>query len=220
MNDGERHGRSPFLFAAGKRYIMQAGCNHRASFKESEQLLKERNVYQGRIFTVWAESAKLPDGRIREYDVVRHPGGSAVVAVDAAMRVCLIKQWRHAVNGWIVEIPAGKLDVAGESPQKAALRELKEEAGIQAGNITPLGTILSTPGFSDEVLHLFLATDLKPGETSHEAGEFIEVFWTPFKEALGMAQSGVITDAKTVAGLFRASALVGKERRFELENPC
>lgn len=188
--------------------------------KESETNLKDRNVYEGRIFTVRVETAKLPDGRTREYDVVRHPGGAAVVAVDSDLRVCLIKQWRHAVNGWLVEIPAGKLDVAGESPEMAASRELEEEAGVLAGKITSLGTILSTPGFSDEVLHLFLATDLALTKTSHEAGEFIEVFWAPFEKALDMALSGVITDAKTVAGLFRACALVGKAGGSGLENPC
>lgn len=173
--------------------------------------MPDRTIHRGRIFTVRVESAKLPDGRVRDYDVVRHPGGAAVVALDDEGRVCLIKQWRHAVGGWIVELPAGKLDVEGESPARTAMRELEEEAGVSAGELTPLGTILSTPGFSDEVLHLFLARGLRQTGTAHEDGEYIEVSWVPFREAVGMAQSGEIIDAKTVAGLFRAGAIIEAE---------
>lgn len=137
--------------------------------------------------------------------MVRHPGGVAVVAIDHAGRVCLLRQWRYAVGEWLWELPAGKLDVAGESPEAAAERELAEEAGLVARNWEPLGQILSTPGFSDEVLHLFLASDLSNVDTAHEEGEFIEIVWTDFNRALAMALRGEITDAKTVVGLFRAA---------------
>lgn len=168
----------------------------------------EGEVFKGRIVTVRMEKAVLPDGKVRLYEVVRHPGGAAVVAVDAAGRVALIRQWRHAADAWLWEVPAGKLDVAGETPLETAARELGEEAGLAAERWESLGAIVSTPGFSDEVLHLFLARGLSETPIAHDEGEFIELKWFPYAQALKMAESGEITDAKTVVALFRAAGRV------------
>ncbi len=119
--------------------------------------------------------------------------------------MCLLRQYRHAAGGWIWELPAGKIDDA-EPPLQTARRELAEEAGVRAEVWTPLGTMLSTPGFCDEELHLFLAQGLERVEREPEIHEVIEVHWTPFSEALAMAADGRIRDAKTVVALFRAQS--------------
>ncbi|MDW7708884.1 MAG: NUDIX hydrolase [Deferrisomatales bacterium] len=144
----------------------------------------------------------LPGGRTLPLEVVRHPGGAAAVAVDHRGRVCLLRQFRHAVGGWLWEIPAGKLD-PGETPERTARRELEEEAGVRAGTWLSLGQIVTAPGFCDEVIHLFLAQDLETGNPRPEDHEVLEVHWVDLGEALRRA-AGELRDAKTVAGLFRA----------------
>lgn len=140
-------------------------------------------------------------------EIIRHPGGAAVVAVDESNQVCLVRQYRHAAGGWIIELPAGKID-QGEQPAITAKRELQEEAGLTAKRWQSLDRMISTPGFCDELIHLFLARELTRGKTDHEAGEFIEVFWQPLSEACEQARSGDVYDAKTVIGLLRAEALI------------
>jgi len=154
------------------------------------------------------EEAALPDGSTLSLEVVRHPGGAAVAALDARGRVCLLRQYRHAAGGWLWELPAGKLD-PGEPPSATARRELEEEAGIRARSWTPLGEVITAPGFCDEVIHLFLARDLEIVPSRPEAHEFLEVHWVEFQEALRRAANGEIRDAKTVVALFRAREVLG-----------
>jgi len=135
--------------------------------------------------------------------VVRHPGGAAVVAVDAGQRVCLLRQYRYVAGGWLWELPAGKLEPA-EPPLSTARRELVEEAGVSAAHWQSLGTVLSSPGVFSEVLHLFLATELRAVPAAHEQAEVIEVHWMPFEEACRWALDGTLRDAKSVIGLLRA----------------
>jgi 8-oxo-dGTP pyrophosphatase MutT (NUDIX family) len=158
------------------------------------------------------EEATLPDGRPITLEVVRHAGGAAVAAVDGGGRVCLVRQYRHAAGGWIWEVPAGKLE-PGESPLDTAKRELEEEAGLLAESWVGLGRILPTPGFCDEVIHLYLARDLMEVPRRPEGNELIEVHRLDFGDALFRARSGEIEDAKTVAALFRAAGLLEEKRR-------
>ncbi len=138
-----------------------------------------------------------------ELEVVRHPGGAAVVALDTAQRVCLLRQYRHVVGGWIWELPAGKLD-PGDTPMTTARKELQEEAGLAAKQWDGLGRHISSPGIFDEVIHLYLARDLTEVADAPEEHELFEVHWLPLAEAVNRAAAGDIEDAKTVVGLFRA----------------
>ena len=160
-------------------------------------------MYRGRVVDLGVEEAVLPDGRPQSLEVVRHPGGAAAAAVDAGGRVCLLRQYRHAAGGWLWEVPAGKLD-SGEEPLAAARRELREEAGVTAGAWRSLGEVVTAPGFCDEVIHLFLATDLAIAPATPELHEVLEVHWLALDDALRRALKGEIRDAKTVSALFRA----------------
>ncbi|GAB4266789.1 MAG: NUDIX hydrolase [Deferrisomatales bacterium] len=169
-------------------------------------------MHRGQVVDLGIERARLPDGGQISLEVVRHPGGAAAVAVDGRKRVCLVRQYRHAAGGWIWEVPAGKRD-PGEQPLETARRELKEEAGVRAGAWTELGTILTTPGFCDEVIHLYLARHLEVGPARHGAEERIEIHWVPLAEAVGWARNGELRDAKSVVALLRAAHRLEGEAR-------
>lgn len=171
-------------------------------------------VYRGRVFDVELDRVRFPDGSVGELEMIRHPGASAVLPLyrpgewargDEAA-VVLLRQFRYAAGGMIWEVPAGKLD-SGESPESCALRELEEEAGLRAREIRRLTTVYTTPGFTDEVIHLFVAVGLGPGQTRHEASEFIERHEVGLAEALEMVASGHINDAKTICTLLCAARL-------------
>jgi ADP-ribose pyrophosphatase len=154
------------------------------------------------------ERVRLPNGRIAELDIVRHPGASAVVPFEGDDDVLLIRQYRHAAGGEILEVPAGKLD-PGDTPESCAARELEEEAGRRAGRIEQLGWIFTTPGFTDEVIHLFAAFDLEPIPTRHEDDEVIEVLRVPLRIALDKVWRGEINDAKSALALLHAARRMG-----------
>jgi ADP-ribose pyrophosphatase len=160
---------------------------------------------------VASERVTLPNGRTLLLDVVRHPGASAVVPFLAEDEVLLIRQYRHAADGTILEVPAGKLD-DGESPAACAARELEEEAGQRAGRLEALGWIWTTPGFTDEKIHLFAGFDLSPVPQSPDDDEIIEVVPTPLDRALDLVWRGEINDAKSALALIRAARLVGRLR--------
>ncbi len=167
-------------------------------------------VFRGRVITVNVEHIRLPNGETGRYEIVHHPGGAAMVAIDAEERVCLIRQFRPAGGGWIWELPAGRLE-PDEPPETTATRELVEEAGCRAGRVDSLGSILSSPGVFAETIHLYLARELTAAPLAHEQHELIEVHWVPLTEALRQAMSGELRDGKTVVGLMRAAAhLQGK----------
>lgn len=171
-------------------------------------LLSRRPVFDGRVIAVAVERVALPNGHESDLEIVRHPGGAAIVAIDAEGRVCLLRQYRHAADGWVWELPAGKLE-PGEPPVVTAARELVEEAAVSAGRIDSLGQLLSSPGVFTEVIHLFLARDLATATGAPEHGEVFEISWVPLREAVARALDGRIEDAKTVAGLVRAAAALG-----------
>lgn len=162
-----------------------------------------KTVYRGHLVDLGIEHVKLPNGRQTDLEIVRHPGGAAVVAIDERQRVCLLRQYRHAAGGWLWELPAGKID-AGETPETTASRELAEEAGILASELVPLGQTLTTPGFCDEVIYLFRATGLQSCATRQEDHEVIEIHWLDYQEALRGIHDGTIRDAKTMLGLLLA----------------
>jgi ADP-ribose pyrophosphatase len=165
-------------------------------------------VYRGRIVHLTVERLTFPGGHQVDLEVVLHPGAAAVVPVDADGQVLMVRQYRHATGGWLLEAPAGKLD-AGEPPEACARREVEEETGHRPGRLEPLGWIWTTPGFSDERIWLYLATDLVPGRQGLEPDEWLEVVRLPLAEAAGMAAAGEITDAKTVCALLRAARRLG-----------
>jgi ADP-ribose pyrophosphatase len=165
-----------------------------------------REIYRGRIVDLGIEPVTLPNGAEVELEVVRHRGAAAVVAVDDAGCVVLIRQFRHAAGGYIWEVPAGVLDRPGETPEECAARELLEETGLRAGRLTPLTTIFTTPGFTDERIHLVLAQDLRQEQATPGHDEVIaEVARTPLREALAMIRRGDIVDSKTICGLYLAA---------------
>jgi ADP-ribose pyrophosphatase len=162
-----------------------------------------RNVFKGRVLTLNLEQVRLPNGRVAELEIAHHPGGAAVVALDASGRVCLLRQFRHAAGGWLTELPAGKLD-GGEPPLECAQRELAEEAGMLARRWDRLGEYFSSPGVFTEVIHLFLARDLEATEARPEEHEVFEASWIPLDEAVALAAGGQLHDAKTLIGLLWA----------------
>ncbi len=161
-----------------------------------------REIYRGRVVHLVVESITLPNGHRFDLEIVRHVGAAAMVAITADDEVLLVRQFRHAVGGYIYEVPAGKLD--GEAPDVCARRELAEEAGVEAGSWHSLGSIVTTPGFSDEVIHLFLAHDLRPVPQRLEPNEVLTVERVPFDTAIAMCARGEIGDAKSMCALMRA----------------
>ena len=157
------------------------------------------------------EQVKLPNGRTVELDIVRHPGASAVVPFVSVDEILLIRQYRHAAGGSILEVPAGKLD-PGDTPESCAARELEEEAGRSAGRLEKLASILTTPGFTDEVIHLFAAFDLDPVPTRHEHDEVIELVPMRLDHALELVWKGTLRDAKSALALIHAARHVGRLR--------
>jgi 8-oxo-dGTP pyrophosphatase MutT (NUDIX family) len=170
-------------------------------------ILRQKTLYTGRVITLNLETVQLPNGHVADLEIIHHPGGAAIAALDDEGRVCLLRQFRHAAGGWIWELPAGKLEPA-EPPLRTAQRELIEEAGREADNWLSLGSYVSSPGVFTEVVHLFLATGLRKANISHEPAEAIEIHWVDFDEACARALHGEINDGKTVLGLLRSAALV------------
>jgi len=167
--------------------------------------LASRRIYTGRVVHLDVDTVQYPDGSTGEMEMLRHPGAAAVIpfASDpsgADPTVLLIRQYRYATGGPVFEIPAGRLD-AGEAPEQCARRELKEEVGVTAGRLERLTTIWTTPGFTDERIHLFWAADLATGAHAREPDEFIEVVPKPLSEVLAMVRSGEICDGKTVVAI-------------------
>ena len=165
-------------------------------------------VYDGRIVKLDVEEVRIPNGNLVTLEIIRHRGAAAVVPVDEEGRAVLIRQYRHATSGYLLEVPAGTLD-PGEAPEACALREVEEETGLRAAHLTSLGWIWTTPGFTDEKIWLYLATGLTPTAQAHESDEVITVERLPLAEAAQMAASGEITDGKSVCALLRASSRRG-----------
>ena len=169
------------------------------------EVLSRRSVHEGRKIKLYLEKVRLPNGAQTELEVIEHPGASTILPFVGKDEILLIRQHRHCAGGELLEVPAGTLD-KGEAPEACALREIEEETGFRAGRLEPLGWIWTTPGFTNEKIHLFAAFDLTPGKVERDHDEVIEVERMSFAEALDRAARGDITDAKTIATLFRAAA--------------
>jgi ADP-ribose pyrophosphatase len=171
--------------------------------------MSSKEIYRGRIVQLSLDEVTLPTGARVSLEIVRHPGAAAIVAIDDRDEVTLIRQFRYAAGGFIWEIPAGVLH-DGEQPIDCAARELREETGLVAGELQILGSILTTPGFCDERIHLFLARDCRATEQQLEADEVLTVSRFPFRTTLDMVRRGEIQDAKSIAGLHHAAAYLGR----------
>ena len=195
------------------------GPAHGASSKGGQRVkpgkIDGARVWEHRFLDAHLDRVRFPDGSEGEQVLIHHPGAAAVVPFlgdpDAAdPQVLLISQYRYATGGLLWEIPAGRLE-PGEEPLACAHRELREETGCTASTMEPLTTMWTTPGFTNEKIHLYLATGLTRGPAAHEADEFIEVKLEPLSAVLRMIESGEITDAKTIIGvLFAAGFRAGR----------
>jgi ADP-ribose pyrophosphatase len=178
-------------------------------------LIKADRIYTGRVLNLDQDTVRFPDGSTGQLEMIRHPGASAVLPfLEDPMRpdpsVVLIRQFRHATDDFIYEVPAGRLD-PGESPEECAARELVEETGYRASRFDRLTTIFTTPGFTDERIHLFLATGLTPGRHQREADEFLELHRFRWSEVLDLVQSGRVVDGKTLAVIMFVQCFVKKD---------
>ncbi|OGS07965.1 MAG: hypothetical protein A2270_08785 [Elusimicrobia bacterium RIFOXYA12_FULL_51_18] len=166
-----------------------------------EKRLKRREIFSGGAVNFRADSIRLPDGKTATREFMDHPGAVAVLPVLASGEVILVRQYRYPVGEATLEIPAGKLHSKNDSPVKRARAELREETGYTAASLKPLTSFWPTPAFSNELLHIYIATGLKAGKTQPDDDEFIKVERMPFKTALRLARTGKIRDAKTIIAL-------------------
>ncbi len=164
-------------------------------------------VHRGSFLEIGVQQLRLPNGVSCSLDMVLHPGAAAVVPIDTDRQVVLVRQYRYATGGWLLEVPAGKRD-PGETPEACAHRELTEEVGLAAGTLTSLGPIWTSPGFTNEQIHLFLATDLTPATQTLDHDEVLEVVRMPLAEAIALAGSESMPDAKSALALLRAARAI------------
>ncbi len=176
-----------------------------------EKTLRSTTAYQGKLLRFRLDTALLPDGSQAGREVIEHPGGVGVVAVTDEGEVLLVRQFRYPYGDILTEIPAGKRD-PGETPEQTGRRELAEETGYEAGSFVYLGQVYPTPGYCDEIIHLFLATDLTAGDTHPDGDEFLEVEHRPLALAVQQVLAGEFPDAKTQIGLLKAYYLLHENK--------
>jgi len=170
-----------------------------------ETTLSTRRIYEGRVLNLRVDEVRMPSGRCTTREVVEHRGAVAAVPLAGDNVVFLVRQWRYAVGQATLELPAGTLE-PDESPEQCIRRELVEEIGQRAGSIEPLVSLFVSPGYSNEMIHIFLATDLTPETAQADEDEDLRVIQMPLAQALGMCEAGELRDGKTVAGLLCAAA--------------
>ena len=173
----------------------------------TERKLSRVDKFAGRIVTVHVDTVALPGGGTSTREVVDHPGGVAVLALDGENNVLAVTQYRYPFGRTLLEIPAGKLEY-GEDPREAALRELREETGATPGEFRSLGELYPSPGYCGEIIHMYLAMDLTFGESSLDEDEFLNVERIPFEELVEQVLQGEIRDAKTIAAVLKGKLLL------------
>ncbi len=171
--------------------------------------LNTERVYDGKLLHIDRDQVLLPNGRETVLEIVRHPGASAVVPFVTEDEILLVRQFRYATEGYILEAPAGTLD-PGEGPEACARREVEEEVGHRVGRLERLACIYTTPGFTDERIHLWTAHDLTPARQKLDADEVLSVVRLAFEDALEKVRTGEITDAKTICALMLARQACGR----------
>ena len=174
-----------------------------------EKMLSSKTVFEGRVMTVTLDGVSVPNGGTSTREVVHTNGGVVILPLDGEGRTRLVRQYRYALSGTLLEAPAGKLE-KGEEPLEAAHRELREETGLTAAEMIPLGKIFTTPGFCTEALYLFLARGLTQGETDFDNDEDIDIESFGMDEVKKLILDGEIEDAKTIAVYMKAAAFAGK----------
>lgn len=175
----------------------------------SETVIASEPAFLGKLVKVYVETVLLPDGQRARREIVRHPGAVAMVPLLADGTVVLVRQYRHAAQQILLEIPAGTLE-PGEDPAQAAARELQEETGYWPGRLERLAGEYTAPGYTTELIHLFLATELVESRLAADDDEFLEVVRLPFAEALRRVEAGEIADGKTMIGLLLAARHLGQ----------
>lgn len=172
-----------------------------------KKIISTKTVYSGSTIKVAVHDVLLPDNSKIQHETVQHPGSVVIVALDSTQNVCLVQQYRVPIGQILWELPAGTLERA-ETPSDCAWRELQEEAGYLPGKLEDLGVFLSAPGYNNEVIHLFLATELTPSRLKQDQDEFIESTTFPFDIAIKMIDDGNIIDAKSIVGLLRVARYI------------
>lgn len=174
-----------------------------------EKILETKEVYQGKLFNLEVNQIELPDGSHSVREIIRHPGATALVAIDSAGKLLLVRQYRMASDRIMSEIPAGTRE-GDEAPEVCAVRELQEETGYKPGKLESLGGFYVAPGYTTEYIYLFLATELVESRLPGDSDEFIEVTRATLDEALTMITRGDIADAKTIIGVLRYARKIGR----------
>lgn len=167
-----------------------------------EKTVSSKEIFKGKIVTLKVDQVEMPGGKLATRELVKHPGGVGVVALTDENEVILVKQYRKPIEKAIFEIPAGKLD-PGEEHRVCGIRELEEETGLKAGKFEYLGFIYPSPGFTDEVTHMYLATELYQGEMHPDPDEYLDIVRMPIEQVVEMILDNEISDAKTVAGILK-----------------
>ena len=176
----------------------------------TERTVESKTLFDGVIVTLKVDKAQLPDGKVATREVVEHPGGVAILALDEENNVTLVQQYRYPFHQVLLELPAGKLDHGAEEDRLlGAKRELSEETGLEAEKWTYLGYTLASPGFCDEALHMYLAQGLTRKKQHLDEDEFLDVVTMPFQQLVEQVMDGTITDAKTVATTLKVKVLLG-----------
>ena len=173
-----------------------------------EKRVSGQTVFEGKIITVKLDKALLPNGAQASREVVEHPGGVCILALQEDGTVPLVRQFRYPLGDVLLELPAGKLEY-GEEPRPAAIRELGEEVGLEPGEMTELGYIHVSPGFCTEKLYMYLARDVKEVPVHPDEDEFLDIVYLPFDQLVERVMSGEITDGKTVATVLKTKVLLG-----------
>lgn len=172
-----------------------------------EKTMKSDKIYEGKILNLKVDTVEMPDKKYSKREIVEHPGGVAIITITSDDEMVLVKQYRKAVEDFLLEIPAGKLEV-NEEPRETAVRELKEETGLESDKLTYISEFYTSPGYTSERIHMFLAEDLREVTYEPEEGEFLEIVKFPIDKLIKMVQLGEIMDSKTIIGISIAQRVI------------